>query len=345
MPLFIIHGDITKLKVDAIVNAANSSLLGGGGVDGAIHRAAGNKLIDACRRLNGCEVGDAKITKGFRLPAKYVIHTVGPRWQGGHYGEKELLESCYNKSLSLALRHKCHKIAFSLISSGIYGYPTEDALKVAENTIQDWLEDHDKMTVYLVLYSMEYGFCDEERTEDIKRFILKEQLTESSTYHVTGPHTTEKPFGMLVSPAVGNPSLSKRVLNRLKKNGHFSDKKIYDNLSRKLTGAHITFYDTLCRLIDKKGLNEVECYKKANVSRKVFSRLRQNGQPSKRTVLAFVGTMGLTRDEAEKLMESAGFAFATGDKTDMIILYFIDHQITDLDEINYALADFEEPVL
>lgn len=345
MPLFITHGDITKQKVDASVNAANGSLLGGGGVDGAIHYAAGPKLLDACRKLNGCETGDAKITKGFRLPAKYVIHTVGPKWAGGKNGEKELLESCYHKSLELAMEHKCCSIAFPLISSGIYGYPKKDALRVAKNTIQDWLEDHDKMTVYLVLYGMEFGLGDKERIKDIKRFILKKQLTESLTYHATGPRDTAKHFGIPVSPAVGTPSLSQKVLDRLINNGHFSDKKVYDNLSRELTGAHITFYDTLCRFMDKKDLDEVECYKKANVSRKVFSRLRQNGQPSKKTVLAFAGTMGLTRDEAEELMESAGFAFATGDKTDMIILYFIEHQITDLDEINYALADFEEPVL
>lgn len=345
MPLFITHGDITKQKVDAIVNAANGSLLGGGGVDGAIHYAAGPKLLYACRKLNGCEIGDAKITKGYRLPAKYVIHTVGPKWAGGKNREKELLESCYHKSLELAIEHKCHSVAFPLISYGIYGYPKKDALRVARNTIQDWLEDHDKMTVYLVLYDMEFGLGDKERIEDIKRFILKNQLTESLTYYATGPRDIAKHFGIPVSPAVGTPSLSRKVLDRLKKNGHLSDKKIYDNLSRKLTGAHITFYDTLCRLMDEKDLDEVECYKKANVSRKVFSRLRQNGQPSKKTVLAFAGTMGLTRDEAEELMESAGFAFATGDKTDMIILYFIEHQITDLDEINYALSDFEEPVL
>ena len=345
MPLFIIHGDITKQKVDAIVNAANSSLLGGGGVDGAIHYAAGPKLLDACRKLNSCETGDAKITKGFHLPAKYVIHTVGPRWAGGKNGEKELLESCYHKSLQLALEHKCCSVAFPLISSGIYGYPKKEALRVAKNTIQNWLEDHDKMTVYLVLYDMEYGLGDEERLKDIKRFILKKQLTESLTYHATGPRDTDKHFCIPVFPAVGTPTLSKKVLDRLKKNGHFSDKKVYDNLSRELIGAHITFYDTLCRLMDEKDLDEVECYKKANVSRKVFSRLRQNGQPSKKTVLAFVATMGLTRNEAEELMESAGFAFAAGDKTDMIILYFIEHQISDLDEINYALADFEEPVL
>lgn len=170
MPFEIIRQDITKMKVDAIVNAANRSLLGGGGVDGAIHHAAGPELLEECRRLNGCETGQAKITKGYRLPAKYVIHTVGPIWHGGGFHERELLSSCYTNSLRLALENHCESVAFPMISAGAYGYPKEEAMEVALEAINRFLL-HNEMTVYLVVFGHTEFFTGKKLFRDVQEYI------------------------------------------------------------------------------------------------------------------------------------------------------------------------------
>jgi len=152
----IFKGDITKLKVDAIVNAANSSLLGGGGVDGAIHRAAGPKLLEECKKLNGCKTGEAKITKGYNLPANFVIHTVGPIWNGGNYNEDELLTNCYLNSLKLAVENKIKTIAFPAISTGVYGFPLERAAQIEIKTVKKFIQS-DKSIQKIIFVCFDNG--------------------------------------------------------------------------------------------------------------------------------------------------------------------------------------------
>jgi O-acetyl-ADP-ribose deacetylase (regulator of RNase III) len=164
----LLQGDITKLKVDAIVNAANKSLLGGGGVDGAIHRSAGPELLEECKTLNGCETGQAKITKGYKLPAKYVIHTVGPVWNGGKYNEVELLANCYRNSLKLASKHGLASVAFPNISTGVYHFPKKDAADIAISTVRDYLsKDESIEKVYFVCFDTEnYGIYQKKMNEE-----------------------------------------------------------------------------------------------------------------------------------------------------------------------------------
>ena len=163
----VTEGDITRLKVDAIVNAANSSLLGGGGVDGAIHRAAGPQLLEECRTLNGCKTGEAKITKGYNLPAKYVIHTVGPVWHGGDHNEDNLLQNCYTNSLKLAIENKIKTIAFPAISTGVYGFPLERATNIAVKTVKDFVSTNSNIDEVIFV-------CFDKRAFDIYQKIMKQ---------------------------------------------------------------------------------------------------------------------------------------------------------------------------
>lgn len=322
MPLQIVRNDITKMKVDAIVNAANESLLGGGGVDGCIHRAAGPELLAECRTLGGCKTGAAKLTKAYRLPCSYVIHTVGPVWQGGGQGERELLASCYRASLSLALEHRCQTVAFPLISSGVYGYPKDKALKVAAETIWSFLEEHD-MTVYLVIFDRASYQLGGKLFADIAAYIDD---------HYAELHTdtaVERGRRMLaMRPAPCEPAAPAGL----------------DEALRQLDES---FSQMLLRKIDQRGMKDAQCYKKANIDRKLFSKIRTDPyyRPSKPTAMAFAVALELSLEEAQELLGKAGYAFSHASKFDIIVEYFIANGNYDICEINEALFAFDQGLL
>ena len=328
MPLHIVRNDITTMKVDAIVNAANESLLGGGGVDGAIHRAAGPELLAECRGLGGCKTGQAKITRGYRLPAKYVIHAVGPVWQGGGHGERELLAGAYRASLELALANGCQTVAFPLISAGAYGYPKDRALKAAVDVIGDFLLAHD-MTVYLVIFDRAAFSIGEKLFADIAAYIddryveehtdrREEQYRRAMTFAAEAP-----PLCASACPSV--PGSLDEALGRLDE----------------------SFSQMLLRKIDEKGMTDAQCYKKANIDRKLFSKIRSDAhyRPSKPTAMAFAVALELPLDEARELLEKAGFAFSHASKFDIIVEYFIARRNYDIFAINEALFAFDQSLL
>ncbi len=419
MPLKIIRNDITKMKVDAIVNAANESLLGGGGVDGAIHRAAGRELLAECRTLGGCKTGDAKITGGYRLPCRYVIHTVGPVWQGGDHGEEALLRSCYATSLQLAKEHHCESVAFPLISSGVYGYPKDQALKVAIDTIGAFLFQND-MTVYLVIYGNDAYQISRKLFSDIASYIDDHYVEEHTDFQreelrgmslrdrkkdfLTQEKSVDQERGIADSPNYfafskmlqestqeADKELPPRRTNTSPDQGKDASpfpQRTASPLPRKsaaslprarskaptpdaypiiqsaaftenhaaLSAASLTeavdmldesFSEMLLRKIDEKGLTDVQCYKRANIDRKLFSKIRSdpNYRPSKATVLAFAIGLELPLNETREMLMKAGFALSHSNKFDIIVEYFILHGNYNIFEINEALFAFDQNLL
>lgn len=340
MSFRIERNDITKIQCDAIVNAANSSLLGGGGVDGAIHRAAGKGLWLECLKLHGCKTGQAKVTAGYKLPCQYVIHTVGPVWRGGNQGEKELLQSCYRESLRLAKEKDCKSIAFPLISSGIYGYPKEKALEVAVEEIKAFLKENE-MEVILVVF-------------DKSSFIISQSIVDSINEYIdenyVGEHYDERRLQMPVQSnfrAKENISYSMPQSAVLEERSfsemNFSEKSLEEAVSM----IDESFSEMLLRKIDEKGIKDSECYKKANVDRKLFSKIRGDRlyKPSKQTAIAFIIALELPLNEANEMLLKAGFALSHSSKFDIIIEFFIKKGIYDIFVINEALFSFDQKLL
>lgn len=337
MPFRIIRNDITKVKADAVVNAANSSLLGGGGVDGAIHRAAGPELLKECRTLGGCNTGDAKITKGYKMPCKYIIHTVGPIWNGGRNGEKEQLYSCYKKSLELAKEYECGSVAFPLISSGVYGYPKDKALDVAVSAITDFLEEND-MDITMVVFDKNAVSVSEKLISDVKKYIDDNYAEEHSSYF-SRRNKEIRFWGECDEPDI-----------KMSADREYRAPERYDDLSacfEDFDKLDETFSQALLRMIDEKGLTDVQVYKKANIDRRLFSKIRSdmNYKPKKQTAIALAVALELDIQETQKLLEKAGYTLSNSIKFDVIIKYFIENKKYNIYEINETLFAFDQSLI
>ncbi len=360
MPLLLVRNDITKMTVDAIVNAANPSLLGGGGVDGAIHRAAGPELLQECRTLGGCQTGEAKITGAYRLHAQYVIHTVGPIWRGGGHGEEHLLRSCYRRSLELAADRGCETVAFPLISSGVYGYPKADAFRVATEAISAFLADHD-LTVYLVLFDRA-AYLLGDRFGDVRAFIddayaeteLKRPRNQYSNRWAREPRDATADTGEFrivreedACPYEAAPSAASKAPRKRPKPLVRTEKAADRDLDDMLRQLDEGFSATLLKLIDQKGLTDVQCYKKANIDRKLFSKIRSDPRykPSKTTAVAFALALELTLPETQSLLSRAGYTLSHSYLSDILVEYCIRQKQYDVLAVNELLFSYDQPLL
>ncbi|KYG58438.1 macro domain-containing protein [Planococcus maritimus] len=326
MPLQIVRNDLTKMTTDAIVNAANSSLKMGGGVCGSIFRAAGPKqLQEACDRIGHCAVGEAVHTDAFALDAKYIIHTVGPVWEGGGRNEEILLRNCYRNSLELAVELGCESIAFPLISTGIFGYPKEPALRVAAEEIDTFLMEHD-MDIYLVVLDKQSFGISQKLYESIESFINEQEaaVLESAADRYRKQRLVESPIHEL-----------REVLE-----SQISLEELLEDLDE-------SFSQRLFRFIDARGMTDAETYKKANLDKKLFSKIRNSPgyTPKKKTILAFAIALELDLDETEELLGTAGYRLSNSHKFDLIVRYFIEREQYNIFEINEALFAFDEALL
>lgn len=342
MPFEIIRNDITKMTVDIIVNAANTGLKMGGGVCGAIFDAAGaDKLQAECDRIGGCAVGEAVITDSYQLPAKRIIHTVGPVWQGGGADEARLLHRAYTRSLQLALQHDCRSIAFPLISSGIYGYPKDQALKIAVAAIAEFLLEHE-MLVYLVIFDKKAFAFSEKLFADINKYIDDHYVDEHRIYERNLEFEPDLPKYNRVRMTAPQENLAER--QPFMPSPAVIIKRSLEDVLGQLDES---FSEMLLRLIDEKGMTDVETYKKANIDRKLFSKIRskKDYNPSKATAIAFAIALELNLDETHDLLGRAGYALSHSHEFDLIIEYFINAENYDIYEINEALFAFDQGLL
>ena len=339
MPFLMIRNDITKVAADAIVNPANRNLLQGSGTSRAIYQAAGEQeLTAACEAIGYCDLGKAVCTPAFRLPAKYIFHAVCPAWQGGLFGEAEQLAGAYHSALELAAEYQCESVAFPLLSSGNYGYPKEQAFRIAVDTITQYVMEHD-LTVYLVLYDRHSLAVSRKLSASVEEYIDDHYVAQNDESYEFDRwrresaerrrRLEEEAAPMLEAAAPPAAPMAARSLEHL-----------MDNLGE-------SFTTRLLRLIDERGLKDSTVYKQSNISRQHFSKIQCNRDynPKKKTVLAFAVGLHLSEDETIDLLQSAGYAFSDGSKRDWIVRYCLEHKIYNINQVNTLLFEYDQEQL
>ncbi|MBE6765568.1 MAG: RNase III inhibitor [Ruminococcaceae bacterium] len=330
MPFEIVRNDITNMKADAIVNAANPRPIIGYGVDSGIHKKAGSKLLEARKKIGDIEFGDAAATEGFGLDAKIIIHAVSPVWQGGRANEIQLLQSCYEKSLQIAVDNGCESIAFPLLSAGNHGFPKDICLETAIGVFSRFLLRHD-MHIYLVVFGRNAFELSEKLMCSVKSYIDDNYIREKSI----------EEYGAADKRDVREAELV--YLRRVMEQRSRSTKDI----AQLVDEVDESFSQALIRLIDEKGLTDPYVYKKANIDRKLFSKIKNNRdyRPGKATCTAFAVALELDVKQTRELIGKAGYALTHSSKFDIIIEYFITSENYDIFEINEVLFAFGQPLL
>ena len=333
------------MQVDAIVNTTNSEMVGYSGIDLAVHTAAGPMLDDECELLAPLGLGCAKITKGYNLYAKYIIHTSGPVWNGGFTGEEILLKSCYTESLKLAVEYGCESVAFPLISSGAYGYPKDRVLKFAIQVITEFLFEHE-LNVYLCVYDRKSYEFSRVIFNEINELINDDYVEEQAVFYCEAVECSEEKLltneirrrDKLTAP---EPTVCASMPVPTSSVGGKTLREYMKEMDK-------SFAWKLFDYIDTKGMTDVECYKKANVDKKTFSKIKCNPdtyKPSKQTAVAFAIALELTLDETQDLLASAGLTLSKSFTFDKIIRYFLQKGVYDVFVINEALFEFDQVLL
>lgn len=365
MPFEILRNDICSMSADAIVNSACPKPCVGSGVDLAINRQAGPRLLQARQALGYIPVGEARATPAFDLPATHVIHAVSPLWQGGDQGEAELLSRCYSHSLELARELGCESVAFPLLAAGNLGFPRELALRCAISAISDFLVEHE-MLVYLVVYNKSAFVLSGKLFTSVKSFIDENYVAdiEAQIQADNSALPSRGPRDILLhkapAPAMDSPREERSLFSRRRKKlsaGDFSlseEERLVptaapcgSSLEDMLKNLDAGFSESLIRLIDERGLTDPQVYKRANIDRKLFSKIKNNKdyRPGKTTAVAFAIALELDMEETRQLLARAGYALSRSSKFDLIVEYFIQRGCYDIYEINQALFEFDQSLI